>query len=407
MKHLTRRWIASILLLVGTITVLAACVPDEGDTTTPSRSSGEYVFGMLLVGPYNDHGWSQAHYEGAKYAESKIPGTRFIYIDKVNPSDRPNVTVEQLVDDLVAQGAKFIITNSDDFKDGTREAARLHPEVIFLHISGDDVLTGEAPPNLGNLMGRMVYGKMMAGCAAALTSQTGHLSYLGPLVNDETRRLVNAAYLGARYCAENLRDEPFTSDMRFEVVWIGFWFHIPGITLDPTRVANDFINSGSDVVLSGIDTTEALIEAQKAAEAGERVYAIPYDYQGACSQGPEVCLGVPYFNWGPPYTRHLREARAGTWKQAWEWLEPDWSNLNNPDTSPIGYTFGPALTEANRAKLDTFIQGLADGSIRLFVGPLHFQDGTVYLAEGEEATDQQIWYTPQLLAGIEGQSAAN
>lgn len=306
------------------MTVLVACVPDEGDTTTPSRTSGEYVFGMLLVGPYNDHGWSQAHYEGAKYAESKIPGTRFLYIDKVNPSDRPNVTVEQLVDDLVAQGAKFI-----------------------------------------------------------------------------------AAYLGARYCAENLRDEPFTSDMRFEVVWIGFWFHIPGITLDPTRVANDFINSGSDVVLSGIDTTEALIEAQKATKAGERVYAIPYDYQGACSQGPDVCLGVPYFNWGPPYTRHLREARAGTWKQAWEWQEPDWSNLNNPDTSPIGFTFGPALSEANRAKLDTFIQGLADGSIKLFVGPLHFQDGTVYLAEGEEATDQQIWYTPQLLEGIEGQSAAN
>jgi simple sugar transport system substrate-binding protein len=24
----------------------------------------EFTFGMLLVGPYNDHGWSQAHYEG-------------------------------------------------------------------------------------------------------------------------------------------------------------------------------------------------------------------------------------------------------------------------------------------------------------------------------------------------------
>ncbi|NJN65982.1 MAG: BMP family ABC transporter substrate-binding protein [Chloroflexaceae bacterium] len=405
MKHLSVRWIACILLMLGTALV-AACAPDAEDAA-PSPTSGEYVFGMLLVGPSNDHGWSQAHYEGAKYAESKIPGTRFIYIDKVNPSDRPNVTVEQLVDDLVAQGAKFIITNSDDFKDGTREAAKLHPDVIFLHISGDDVLTGKAPPNLGNLMGRMVYGKMIAGCAAALTSETGHISYLGPLVNDETRRLVNAAYLGARYCAENLRDAPFAGGMQFEVVWIGFWFHIPGITLDPTQVANDFINSGSDVVLSGIDTTEALVEAQKATDAGRNVYAIPYDYEGACSQGPGVCLGVPYFNWGPAYERHLREARTSTWKQAWEWLEPGWNDLNNRDTSPVGFAFGPALSEANRAKLNTFIQGLADGTINLFVGPLNFQDGTVYLAEGQQATDRQIWYMPQLLEGIEGQSAAN
>jgi len=23
-----------------------------------------FIFGLLLVGPYNDHGWSQTHYEG-------------------------------------------------------------------------------------------------------------------------------------------------------------------------------------------------------------------------------------------------------------------------------------------------------------------------------------------------------
>jgi len=25
-----------------------------------------YKFGLLLVGPYNDHGWSQAHFDGGK-----------------------------------------------------------------------------------------------------------------------------------------------------------------------------------------------------------------------------------------------------------------------------------------------------------------------------------------------------
>lgn len=381
---------------------------DTADTATDAGAgTGEgYTFGMVLVGPYNDAGWSQAHYEGAKYAEEKLPGTTFIYVDKVNPADRPNITVEQIVDDLVAEGAQFIITNSDDFKDGTREAAKLHPDVTFLHISGDDVLTDLAPPNLGNLMGRMTYGKMIAGCAAVLHSNTGNISYLGPLINDETRRLVNSAYLGANYCNENLRDEPF-EQINFEVVWIGFWFNIPGVTLDPTQVSNDFINGGSDVLISGIDTTEALVEAQKAFEAGNEVFAIPYDFQGACAQGEDVCLGVPYFNWGPAYVRHLEAAMNGTWEQDWEWLPPDWDDINNLDTSTIGFVKGPALSEDDSAKLDTFISGLADGSINLYVGPLNYQDGTVFLADGEEATDEQIWYAEQLLEGIEGQSAPN
>ena len=41
-----------------------------------------------------------------------------IYLDKVNPADRPGTTLDQLAEDLVAQGAKLIIFNSDDMKDG-------------------------------------------------------------------------------------------------------------------------------------------------------------------------------------------------------------------------------------------------------------------------------------------------
>jgi hypothetical protein len=39
-------------------------------------------------------------------------------------------------------------------------------------------------------------------------------------------------------------------------------------------------------------------------------------------------------------------------------------------------------------------------------GPLNNQDGSVFLAEGETATMQQIWYLGQLLEGMEGQSVA-
>ena len=64
----------------------------------------KFIFGLLLVGPFNDHGWSEAHFDGGKYVEKIIPNSKMIYIDKVNPADRPGVTITQLVDDLVEKG---------------------------------------------------------------------------------------------------------------------------------------------------------------------------------------------------------------------------------------------------------------------------------------------------------------
>jgi simple sugar transport system substrate-binding protein len=363
------------------------------------------IFGLLLVGPYNDHGWSQAHYEGGKYVEKMVPGTKMIYIDKVNPADRPGVTIPQLVDDMVEKGAKLIIANSDDMKDGTREAAAMHPNIYFIHISGDDVLTGKGPKNLSNLMGRMEYGKMMAGFAAALTTKTGKLGYLGPLINEETRRLVASAYLGARYAWENvLKKDP--KQLKFQVTWIGFWFNIPGVTADPTQVAQNFFNTGYDVVISGIDTTEAVVVAKQKKQEGKEVWAIPYDYVGACEGAAEVCLGVPYFNWGPSYVDFVKAAFSGKWESKWLWLGPDWKDINNPDTSTVGFAVGAALPASAQKELDRFIKDLGSGKVNLFKGPLNYQDGSPFVKAGQTATDKQVWYMEQLLQGIDGQSSA-
>lgn len=365
----------------------------------------QFVFGMLLVGPYNDHGWSQAHYDAGRYMEEKVPGAKMIYIDKVNPADRPGITVPQLVDDLVEKGAQLIIGNSDDMKDGIREAALLHPKTYFIHVSGDDVLTGKAPKNLSNIMGRMEYGKMMAGFAAALTTRTGKIGYLGPLVNEETRRLVASCYLGARYAWEKvLNKDP--KDLSFQVTWIGFWFNIPGVTSDPTQVAQNFVNTGYDVIISGIDTTESLVVARQKSQEGKKIWAIPYDYKGACSGAGEVCLGVPYFNWGPAYVNFVKAIMDGKWKQEWLWLGPDWKDINDPDTSTVGFLPGPALPQSVETSLDSFIKDLATGKVQLFKGPLDYQDGTPFLKTGEVASDQQVWYMKQLLKGMIGQSKA-
>jgi simple sugar transport system substrate-binding protein len=398
MKNVKILMMAVLAIVVGTAAFAQSAPPAAGSPMT---------IGLLMVGPYNDHGWSQANYDGMQYVLAKVPGTKLVYIDKANTSDRPGTTASQLAESLVAQGAKLVVFSSDDMTDEAIKFAQAHPDIFVILTSGDqEWKEGKAYKplaNMVNIMGRMEYCKMIAGVAAALTTKTGQIGFLGPLINDETRRLASSAYLGARYAWVNmLKKDP--SKLKFRVSWIGFWFNIPGVTSDPTQVADEFFNSGYDVVISGIDTTEAVAEAAKFTSQGKQVWAIPYDYSKAIDEGKGVSLGVPYFNWGPAYAKAAKDAMNGTWKAHFEWNGPDWKNINNPDTSAVGFNKG-TLSKAASDGVDKFIAELAKG-LNLWKGSLNLQDGSVYLKAGQAATDQQIWYLPQLLEGMVGQSVS-
>jgi simple sugar transport system substrate-binding protein len=381
----------------------------------PVAAQDTFNVGMILVGPRNDGGWSQAHYEGGLYVAENVEGVTFLEPQENINAGNPDVPFDVAIKTLVDQGANIIFTASDEFEEDTGIVAAEYPDVTFINVSGDDAYLGTAPANLGNVMGTMEWGKLMAGCAAALQTSTGHIGYLGPLINFETRRLVNSAYLGARHCYEMRGMNP--DELTFTVTWIGFWFNIPGVTLDPTEEANTLLNNGADVIISGIDTTEGITVVSQRAAGGESVWAVPYDFAGACDLGPEVCLGVPYFHWGPAYAQIVSAAKDGTYTQDWTLTGPDWADINNPDTSGVGFVKGPALTEENAASLDAFIAEAAafaaenPDSIYLWSGPLSYQDGTEIAAEGvnlpyivgiEEGAS--VWYQQQLLAGITGAS---
>jgi simple sugar transport system substrate-binding protein len=407
--HARGRWTV-VAGITAAILLAAACSKSSSNSSGQTGGSGkQFVFGMLLVGPKDDHGWSQANYEGGKYLEQKL-GAKMIFLDKVNSADRPSVKAEDVITDMINQGAKLIFATSDDFKDSIIAAAKQHPDVAMVWSSGDSAWQQGKDyqadlKNLANYYTKAEYTLAIAGCAAALQSTAGNIGIVGPLINDETRRFVNATYLGARYCWQNYKQQD-PSTLTFTVKWIGFWFNIPGTTLDPTNVTNDLFNSGADVVMSHIDTTEALVRAGQVAQSGKTVWALPFDYKNGCAQAPSVCLGVPYLNWGPGYLKIAKSVIDGTFKAQFTWDTPNLKDLNNADDSSAGFNNGPALTSANAATLQQFISGMADGSINIYQGPLTFQDGSQFVAAGQTATDEQIWYEPQLLQGVTGASSS-
>jgi simple sugar transport system substrate-binding protein len=388
--------VCSLVLLVG----IPALAQDE-----------EFVFGLVLVGPNSDQGWSQAHYESALRVQETVPNTRMLVFESLNPADAPEATLESVVAEMVSEGARLIITTSDAFEEDTSAVAENYPDVVFLNATGSNVLHG-APPNVGNYDSQNEWAKLLVGCAAAMTTETGKIGYLGPLINAETRRLAASTYLGARYCWENyVGGDP--DDLEFTVTWIGFWFNIPGVTLDPTEETNSFFDNGADVVISAIDTTEALVVASQRVAADEAVFASGYDYAAACDIAPAACIGVPYYNWFPYYSTLVQQVRDGEWTQEWIWEAPDWNDFNNLDTSPLGFVEGPALSDETRATLADFLAVLTEfgsdpaneGTIFGWEGPLNFQDGTVLAEDGEFVELLDIWFLPQLLEGMIGASA--
>ncbi len=409
MRKSRKRWLPILGVILAFALVAAACGDDDAGGDAPE----DFKIGIVLVGPGNDRGYSQAHLEGAQYAVEQLGLSvedDLLVLEFANTSDTPGLSLPGTAQDMIDLGADLIIFSSDDMRDGVFEAAEQLPEFPIIWVSGDSAWSDGKDfqadkANLANVWGQMIFGKMIAGCAAALETETGEIAYMGPLTNDETRRLVNSAYLGAQYCWENFRDEP--ADLGFAVTFIGFWFEIPGVTLDPVLVVNDFIDGGADVTLSGIDANTALIRSGQRADAGEAVKAVPYDFIGACEEAPDICLGVPYFNWGPAYLDAARAVIDGSFSNTWSWVEPNWDDINDLDNSVVGFFQGEGLSADNAASLDTFIAGLADGSINLYEGPLNWQDGSQFLGDGETATDFQIWYSEQCVEGIVGVCSLN
>ena len=259
-------------------------------TTTTAAAPKEFVFGMLLVGPYNDHGWSQAHYEGGQYVEAKLPGAKMIYVDKVNTADRPGTTPEQLAEDLVNQGAKMIFFTSDDMKDGAVAFAKAHPDIPVeftlrrQRLERRQGLPEPAQPEQHHGQDGI--------------RQDDRRRRRRPHHPDRQDRLPRPAdqrrdpppgrlrLPGRPVRVDRIPRERTRPICKFTVNWIGFWFNIPGVTSDPTQVADNFFNQGYDVVISGIDTTEALVEAGKLADGRQEGLGDPVRLRRLPRRGP-------------------------------------------------------------------------------------------------------------------------
>ncbi len=272
--------------------------PAQTGLQIPDVVAGKFNIGMVLIGPHDDGGWSQAHYEGLEYIAKNMPDAHIAYVENV-PEGTDS---EQAFRSLARKGFKLIFGTSFGFGDPMEIVAGEFPDAMFIHLTGFK----SNQTNFGNLMGAMENMKYLAGIlAGARAKMDGNpkLGYMATFPIPEELRLGNAFMLGAKKtCPE------CTMDIR----WLNTW-HDPIIEKES---AASLFDAGAQVVLTGADTPAV---ADVATAKGK--WGITYDWAGSCKA--ERCLTAPYWNWGPVYLNIAKQVQAGTYKAGWEYFDSD------------------------------------------------------------------------------------
>jgi basic membrane protein A len=359
----------------------AAPAPAEGGLQIPEVVAGKFNVAAVLIGPHDDGGWSQAHYEGLTYVEANMPDSHVAYIENV-PEGADS---EQVFRSLARKGFNLILGTSFGYMDPMAAVAEEFPDIAFVHISGyKSNLT-----NFGNLFGAMEDMKYLAGMLAGSRAKMDgnpKLGYMATFPIPEELRLGNAIALGMKKtCPE------CTMDVR----WINTW-HDP--VLEKEGAASLF-DAGAQVVFTGADTPAVADVAQEKGKWG-----VTYDWFGSCKV--EACLTAPYWNWGPVYTRIAQGLKDGTYTPGFDYPDADSGVLGL-----YGFMEGQTMTKgvaelpAEDIQLvkDTLAAMLAGEFTRfdVFAGEIKDNKGNVIVPAGEKFSQADIDQFPPGAPGLE------
>jgi len=374
-----------LLTLVALLSLgLSACEQKPemvGGFEIPAIEKDKFNVAMVLIGPHDDGGWSQAHYEGLEYVQENVSDVHTAYIENV-PEGADS---EQIFRSLSRKGFDLILGTSFGYMDFMETVAEEFPDITYIHLTGYK----SNSQNYGNLMGAMEHMKYLAGMlggSRAKLDGNPKLGYMATFPIPEEIRLGNAIALGMKKtCPE------CTMDIR----WINTW-HNPVTERD---AAASLFDAGAQVVFTGADTPAV---ADVAEEKGK--WGVTYDWSGSCKS--DACLTAPYWIWGPVYAQIAEGVRNGTYQPGWHYFDAEIGAMGLYGFME-GETPQPGVADLPAADVqlvrDTLAQMLAGEFDRfdLFSGPIIDNQGNVVVPEGEQLSQSDLDQFPPGAPGLE------
>lgn len=325
--------------------------------------------GFVYVGPVTDNGWTYRHDVGRKDLEAAL-GDQVATTFVENVPEGPDT--ERVLRQLASGGHGLIFTTSFGFMEPTLRVAKQFPQVKFEHATGY-----KQSANVATYNARFYEGRAVCGALAGHLSKTGVVGYIGSFPIPEVVMGVNAFTLAM---------QKIRPDARVKLVWVNSW-NDPGKEADAAKALFD---QGCDILCQHTDSAAGM---QQAEQRGLMAFGQSADM---ASFGPNAQLTAIVDNWGPHYIERTKAVLDGSWAS-----QNTWNGLKHGEVEMAPY--GPKVTPEAAAAADAVKQGIMDGTLHPFTGPITDQKGVEQVAAGASATDEQMagmsWWVP----GVEGQ----
>ncbi len=332
-----------------------------------ARADEPFKAGFIYVGPVADFGWSHQHDPGRQAAQRALGDkVKTTYVESV----KEGPDAERVIRELAVAGNGIIFTTSFGFMNPTIKVARQFPKTKFEHCTGYKRAENVATYNI-----RFYEGRYVQGVIAGRMSKSGIVGYIGSVPIPEVIMGMNSFIRGMRTVNPN---------GKIKIVWINGWYD-PGKESDAAKA---LIDQGADIIAQHTDSAAPL---QVAEQRGVHGFGQASDM---IKFAPKAQLTSSVDHWDEYYTQRIQAAMEGSWK-----TEDVWGGFKAGMLHMAPWTNMPDdVAQAAQSAED----GIKDGSIVIFKGPINDQSGKVKVPAGTELPDADILGMNWLAEGIEG-----
>lgn len=324
--------------------------------------------GFVYVGPIGDHGWTYRHDVGRLAIEKEFG-------DKVETTFVESVAegadAERVLRKLAMDGHDLIFTTSFGYMNATNKVAKAFPKIKFEHATGY-----KRAANVSTYSARFYEGRAVIGTMAGMMTKSNVIGYIASFPIPEVVRGINAFAIAMR---------KVNPDAEIKVIWVNTWYD-PGKEAD---AAKTLIDQGADIITQHTDSPAAL---QVAEERGVYGFGQASDMMAFA---PKAQLQSIVDDWDPYYIERVKAVMDGTWES-----QDTWKGIKS---GMVGFSeYGQSVPDDVKAAAEVVREGIVDGSLHPFQGPINNQQGEEVVAEGEVLGDDVLLGMNYYVEGVQG-----
>ncbi|MBP1759029.1 MAG: nucleoside-binding protein [Firmicutes bacterium] len=327
---------------------------NEGEGTAVAIAKEDLKVGMVLISDKSD-AYSGNHIEGMEKAMTDLglnPETQLIMKQNVGES----ADCETAIRELAEAGCQVIFSNSFGHENYMVSVAPEFPEIQFCAATGYQSATDDMD-NTHNYFARIYEARYLSGIAAGLKTETNKIGYVAAKPFAEVISGYTAFYLGAK---------SVNPDVEMYVNYTQEWSDAGKESTN----AQALIDLGCDVIGQHSDTTAPATTAE-----GAGVFSVGYNADNIPA-APNAALTSARINWSVYYNYALNALLQG------EAIEQDWCEGLASDAVYLSPLNEALVAEGTAEAIELAQQGILDGSIHVFDGPLVDVEGNTVVEEG-------------------------